>query len=658
MHELSGVDFGLVVRARRIASGLSQRDLAAAASIGLRTLRELERGRVHRPHSQSRARLIEVLGTDAPRDDAGTRTSIDILGRLLVRRGEQTMDTGSPRQRCLLALLALHQGNPVSNEEIVEVVWDGLPPTSYAKILHSYVTRLRRLLLVTTGDTTVIAKDAGGYLLTPRAADVDATDFRELIARAAMAGTHDRCTLLAQALDLFRGRVFQNVHPNLAAHPEVVGLNRKRTAGAIAYADLALDAGNPDDVVDRLSAVCADEPFDEALHARLIKALAATGRRAQALSVFSDLKTRLNEHLGVGPDEQLRDLHLHLLRDNAATSLSAFPLHRPTRPVLPPAPHFAARSNDLNVLSGLDERQNRFRVALVGAAGMGKTALALHWAHHVARSFPDGQAIIELRAHHATHPPVTAAAATRSALAAFGLVTTSCSDVDVLTDLLHAQLASKRVMLVLDDVNDSTQLEPILSASPETALLVTSRRWLPGLARHGFHQLPVNPLSHHDSVLVLRELLGAPAHNGLAIDRIAHHCGGMALALHIAAVRLHGSTTLTIEDLAAELNNPTTRLDALDAGEPSVSLRGALECSMRQLDADTAATFVELSTQHPAGISARQLARAVNRDPIEVRKHLHTLANHHLLTSEPDGTYRTHPLIRLYAAELTSVCVR
>ena len=346
---------GAWLRRLRASAGLTQAELAAQAAVGVRTVRELERGGA-RPRASSLHRLAAALGIDAeqldglahgaertrrpsaaeePEPAADTQLRVDVLGPLSVRRGPGTVSIPSAMQRTLLGLLTIQPGQVVGVEEIIDTLWSSEPPRTCRELVHTYVSSLRRLLAAaaepdtSAGPRGASAKGAGtpsvglrreqtGYRLRLGPGGSDAAHFADLAARArraaAAGAAQSAWQLHGEALACWRGPLLAGEGSWRLQHPVAVALAAQRTAVAVEWADFGLGLGSYGRTAQVLQALCAQEPLHEGLAARLMLALAGEGRQAAALALFADLRQRLDAGLGVQPGPELREAHLRVLR--------------------------------------------------------------------------------------------------------------------------------------------------------------------------------------------------------------------------------------------------------------------------------------------------------------------------------------------------------
>ena len=231
-----------------------------------------------------------------------------VLGETRVWRDEVELDPGPPLRRTLLALLLARSGSPVPLPDIVEALWADRPPARAVNMVHRHVGQLRRLLepgLPNRAEGSLLLRGGGGYRLLAPAGSVDLVRFRTLVAAARDHGDPARAVeAYADALALRRGPA-AGCPSSAPPHPVFTELDREYDAVVREAADLALRRGLAHRVLPALSESAVRHPLDEGLQALLVDALAATGRRAQALDVLRSTATRLTDELGVDPGPEL-----------------------------------------------------------------------------------------------------------------------------------------------------------------------------------------------------------------------------------------------------------------------------------------------------------------------------------------------------------------
>jgi tetratricopeptide (TPR) repeat protein len=386
--------------------------------------------------------------------------------------------------------------------------------------------------------------------------------------------------------------------------------------------------------------------------------------------VFRDIRGRLAGELGVEPGPQLQVLHRGILAgdpDLAApadaagiTAVSRIPRVVP-RQLPAEAAHFAGRTAELKALGELTGQatQTDGRAVIwviAGPAGVGKTTLAVHWAHRVADRFPDGQLYVNLRGFGPSGRPVPPARAIRGMLRAMQVPTAHIPEsLDAQAALYRSMLAGRRMLVLLDNAGDPGQVRPLLPGSPGCPVLVTSRSQLTGLvAAEGARLLSLDVLSEADACELLAGRLGAqrvmaePA----AATELAGLCAGLPLALSIAAAHAAARPSFPLAALSAELRSEEGRLDALGTPDAGSSVREVLSWSCRQLSGPAARMFRLLGMHPGPDISAPAAASLAGVPVPQARRALAELTGAHLVAEPALGRFSFHDLLRAYAGEL------
>ncbi|MFI5834633.1 ATP-binding protein [Micromonospora sp. NPDC051300] len=324
---------------------------------------------------------------------------------------------------------------------------------------------------------------------------------------------------------------------------------------------------------------------------------------------------------------------------------------------------FAGRADALarldEILTRAADQPTAMGLAVVsGTAGVGKTALAVHWAHRVAARFPDGQLHVNLRGFDPAGTPVspsTALAGFVNALAGAG--ERPPADPEEQIARYRSLLNGRRVLVVLDNAGDAEQVRPLLPGAPGCFVLVTSRAQLLGLVSvNGAEPVTLDVMSAAESRDLLRRRLGASRVTAEpdAVDAIVLAAAGLPLALSVVAARAAVHPGFRLADLAAELRPVAGRLDAFDGGEPVTDLRRVMSWSYRTLDPDTARLFRLLSVHPGPDLTLPAAASLAGIAPAPARRHLAALTRAHLLTEHRPGRFACHDLLRAYAGELTA----
>ncbi|HXT87774.1 MAG TPA: tetratricopeptide repeat protein [Trebonia sp.] len=327
------------------------------------------------------------------------------------------------------------------------------------------------------------------------------------------------------------------------------------------------------------------------------------------------------------------------------------------------ARHFAGRADDLAALTGLlDKAVGASRpaagttmiAAIGGTAGIGKTELAVRWAHQAADRFPDGHLYVNLRGFDPAAPPVRPAEVIRDFLGALGVDPSGISvSLDAQAALYRSLLAGRRFLLLLDNARDAEQVRPLLPGTETCLVLVTSRRQLSSLAaREGAQLLDLDLLTITEARELLTLHLGPSraSREPQVVDELIELCAQLPLALSIAAARAGAAPALPLAGLADELRDARLRLDALDAGDLATNMQAVFSCSYRHLSKPTARMFRMLSLHPGPDVSAAVAAKLAGVPLMRARKALAELTRAYLATEHAQSRFTFHDLLRIYAA--------
>jgi tetratricopeptide (TPR) repeat protein len=317
--------------------------------------------------------------------------------------------------------------------------------------------------------------------------------------------------------------------------------------------------------------------------------------------------------------------------------------------------HFTGREAELDALTSLLSEAVGTRAvvisALAGTPGVGKTSLAVHWAHKVAQNFPDGQLYVNLRGYD-PDKPVAPADALASFLGALGVPGQEIPDeIEDRARLYRSRLAGRQVLLVLDNARDGEQVRPLLPGDPGCAAVVTSRDALAGLvATDGARRLDLDVLPLDESVGLLRSLIGPRADEDPEVTaELAELCARLPLALRIAAQLSAARRAVPLAELVAEF--AAARLDSLDAGEDRADVRAVFSWSLRQLPEDMAGVFALISLHPGADLDVHAAAALTGTGTGQVLRVLGRLHRASLVQAVAPGRYAMHDLLRAYARE-------
>jgi DNA-binding SARP family transcriptional activator/tetratricopeptide (TPR) repeat protein len=563
-----------------------------------------------------------------------------VLGPLEVWAGGARVPLFGPRQERLLAALLLDAGEPVPVDRLVDVVWAQRPPATARHQVQDLVGRLRRTLVAAGRPPGVITTVRRGYALRVAAGEVDLRRFEAGVREAGATMASDPAGAVATlraALAWWRGPALAGLDTP-ALEPAAAAWDASRLDAWEECLRLELTLHRHEAVLGELTALAARHPGRESLAGLLMSALDAAGRTADALAVYQRLRERLADELGVDPSAALQERYTAILRGVSTPPASVVPAQLPQD-----VRDFAGRAGELRQLDAAPPC-----TVVEGPAGVGKTALAVHWAHRVRDRFPDGQLYVDLRGY-APGPPLPPISALARSLRALGVPTERVPvDLDEAAGLYRTVLAGKRVLILLDNAGHVDQVRPLLPGTGGCVVVVTSRHRLGGLvARDGARRLPLGVLTPDEARDLLARLLGADrvAARPNAAAELARLCGYLPLAVRIAAANLG---TRPIDRYTAQLR-AGDRLAALRvAGDERSAVRAAFDLSYRALPGPARTLFRLLGLVPGADVTVAAAAALAGTD---VREALDRLAAAYLVDERTPGRYAMHDLVRVYAAD-------
>jgi DNA-binding SARP family transcriptional activator/tetratricopeptide (TPR) repeat protein len=586
-----------------------------------------------------------------------------VLGPLRVADSGREITLGGPKQRIVVATLLAHANEVVSVDHLIGALWDEHPPDSARVTLQGLLKRIRQCC----GEQARarIGTSPGGYFITVASGEYDRDQFSALTGqgrRAAEASDwRQAAELLAAGLALFRGDPFFDVPSDRLCRDVVPVLVELRDRATEMRIDADLRLGRHAGLLPELTGLVAARPLRERLTGQLMVALARTGRRAEALGVYRRAYAELTAELGVPPGPELAAIHERVLagkRDPLGPAEGTGRVRpallipsTPERPCQLPSDitDFTGRNREIETIERLlCAGGPGVPVVLVeGPGGIGKTTLAVHAAHRLRSSYPDGQLVLRLGGAGQPVPPGRA----------LGLLLRSLgvppdritADEDERESMLRALMADRRLLLLLDDAAFAAQVRPLLPGTAGCAAIVTSRCVLAGLA--GAARLTVDVLPGGDACALLGRVVGddRTAADPAAAAELAALCGGLPLAIRIAGARLSARPGWRPADLLGQLRDERSRMGALTAGD--LVLRTSFEASYRTLPAEAARAFRLMAATRLPDLPVAAVAALLDRTPQASQQLAEELADLHLLTAPSPNRYRFHDLTRLFARE-------
>ena len=571
---------------------------------------------------------------------------IRVLGSIEAIGEHGSVRLAAPMQRRLLAALVVRAGETCSRDALMDALWGESPPASAPKLLQVYVSRLRKALPVPAR----IRTQGGGYALELDEASLDAARFERLLDEGREALGEDNpalaLSLLTRALDLWRGPAYADFAYEEFVRIEMERLEELRRGAIEERIEAGLALGHHDELLAELTSLASAYPLRERLQAQAMVALYRCGRQSDALELYSSLRTRLHEQLGLEPAPELRELQRRILQHDA--SLDAPPEGDESVALLPaPSNALLGRELELKDVRELLLRDDVRLLVLSGAGGVGKTRLALEAARQAASSFANGVALVNLaplRDPGLVVGEISRALGIRQAAGAEPLAT------------LVAALCTRELLLVLDNAEHlraaTPQFVELIAGAPRLTLLITSRVVL---HLSGERVYPVDPLDEDAATALFGERVrDASPHfspdeaDKEAIRLICERLDGLPLAIELAASRIR---VLTPAELLARLD---PRLPLLMGGLRDLparqqTLRATLDWTVDLLDEDELNDLMHLAVF--AGGCTLEAAEAVGGTTVE---RLSSLIDHSLLQQASTATgsrYFMLETIREYALE-------
>ncbi|GAA1221817.1 BTAD domain-containing putative transcriptional regulator [Kitasatospora nipponensis] len=594
--------------------------------------------------------------------------------------GGRRITVGGARQRTILALLLLSAGRIVSVNTMVEAVWQGEPPATARTQVAICIAALRKTFKAEGFGDSLISTVHPGYQLNPAGHRVDLLECIDLV-RAAEELAAQRCPGRAaetyeQALRLWRGPVLTGV-TGRRVEEESDRLEEWRLVIHDEAIVLQLALGNHQELIGQLTRLVREHPLRERTRHSLMLAQYRAGRRAEAAETFREGRRILIEELGIEPGPGLQELHDAVLRDDPTLTLAVealaqeVPAPAPaavaeiqvTPSDLPPnVPAFTGRAEEIARLDGLlgerTESQPPAIGFITGVAGVGKTGLAVHWAHRAAGRFPDGRLFVDLCGHDEVNEPTAAADVLSRFLRSLGVPSEQIPvALEERISLYRSMLAERRVLVVLDNVRSVAQIRPLLPGNGQCCVVVTSRDPMEQLIlRYGAVRVQLGVLPRAEAIELLARIVPAER---IAADpgqsaRLSELCDRLPLALRIAAARLASKPHWTVRHLVGRLADERRRLDELSQGEAQV--RAGFALSYRYLASEAARLYRRLALLPVPDFTTWVGAALLDCDLFEAERLMEHLVDVQLLEvvgSDVTGQlrYRFQNLLRLFGRE-------
>ncbi|MEU9608901.1 tetratricopeptide repeat protein [Streptomyces sp. NPDC048057] len=591
---------------------------------------------------------------------------IRLSGSVEVRAAGRRCDLGSTKTRLTLAALAWDAGRTVSVDTLMHRIWDEHPPEKARKALHAHISRIRSSLRSAGADGPEVVSRTNSYVLHVDPDLVDLRCYTSCVEQArALRDSDDRdgaLALLERADALWRGEPLAGIAGSWADHLRA-SVDETHLVAAMTRADIHLGDGKFADAVPVLLPLIEAHPVDEALAERLAIALYGGNRTAEATRLLQRTRQRVVRDIGLDAGRGLHRVHQGILSGTPAPALfrQAGGERVPARPArrapdnLPRDVPWVGRHDELRRLgAALCEGGGTSNVVTVeavdGLGGVGKTALAVHLGHRLRERFPDGSVFLHLGGGAPDRTAPTPTRALTELLRLIGLDAKELPhDIAELTALWRSVARDRRMLVILDDAADSDQVRPLLPGASPTAIVVTSRRRLPGLP--GVRPFFLDLLPPEDAANLFAQRLG-PGRRGdpAEVAEIIRDCGYLPLAIEIAASRLLARPSWTTADLLRQLRAGRGRLSQLRDGERDLSHVFAL--SYYALNHEQQLVFRRMGLHVGVEFGPSAVAALTGLSVDTAGRILEELLTHHLVFEPTPHRFRLHDLLGDYARSL------
>jgi len=560
-------------------------------------------------------------------------------------------DLGPAKERLLLSVLLLAEGRPVPIDMLIDRVWGESPPAEVRQSLQTDLSRLRRRFKTYgVADQIRVVAPSGAYALEVPAECVDlfrSRELRELAVSARRSGhTREAARLLREAVKLWRTEPLTGISGEWVDQMRA-SLDGDYRAMARELAELELAAGNHPEIIGFLLDLIARYPLDEFFVGQLMLAYYRCGRQADSIALYRTTTRLLRESAGAAPSPRLQTLYRNIRRHDPSV---ASPRRSATEAIPgldqlpPPVAEFTGRAEELVVLSEAGAQGGV--LVIEGMPSVGKTALAIKLAHELAERFPDSCILLGLHGHDAQQLPRTPAGALSQLLQAVGIAPENVPhEAADRARLWREVMEGRRALIVLDDAANGGQVLPLLPGNSDCqVIIITSRRHLAGIEGARHHRLGVLPDVDAIALFTLITGQGAAAPPE-AVAEAVRLCGGLPLAVRLAATRLRDGQVSSIDALVEELRGPHE--DIADLQDPA--LVTTFELSYRDLPLAQRRIFRRLGLSPAPELTAPAVAVLTDTSINEARQSLADFVDHYLLEEIGPGRFQLHDLIRQYA---------
>jgi DNA-binding SARP family transcriptional activator/tetratricopeptide (TPR) repeat protein len=556
---------------------------------------------------------------------------------------------------CILVSLLMAPNVSVPAEVLIDRLWGDDPPLKARATIRSYIWRIGRALSRTPDSDVHVGRQAHGYALEVDPHAVDLHRFRSMKrqsdALAESGEVRHAVAGLREAEALWRGEALAGLPGDWIGRVRD-SLEEELRATTARRIELELILGGHAELIAELAELTQRYPLDEVLAAHRMVALFRSGRQADALRAYREIRARLIAE-GVEPGPELARLHQLILRHDPELAIT--PAYRragrePQPNTLPPdIGDFVGSAEEMLLLtedSRLDD--NPALRVIEGMGGVGKTALAVHVGYRLTSRYPDAQLYLNFRANDPLREPLEPSDALRDLLMMLDVPAERVPrTLTERAELWHAELSCRRALIVLDDVAGPDQVRPLLPRAGYCLIIMTSRRRHSGW--YTARKLTAQVLAEDDAVALFTQIAGRAADREPDhVAKVSQLCGCLPLAIRLAASRLRSGAVATLPDLLEELDEPTAGQGR--AGEVGTRIQAAFELSYRRLTASEQRFFRYLGISPCLDITAHSAAVLTGVTLTESQAALRALSDHCLLEETSPGRFGFHDLIRTFAA--------
>jgi DNA-binding SARP family transcriptional activator len=595
-----------------------------------------------------------------------------ILGPVEITAGSERLELGGTRQQIVLAMLLLSANRVVTMDRLLEAIYGEDPPPTARSQAQISISWLRRVF-DSHGRNRIILTREHGYAINVDGAVLDSRRFEELVSSARTcreAGRLDQAiACYRDALRLWRGPALDGINSQLI-RSSASRLDEHRMATNEDRLTLELELGRHHELIGELTELVQEHPLRERLRGQLMLALYRCDRAAEALEVYRQARQTMIDELGIEPGARLRQLQGAILNSDRSLDL---PVVASTRaqpvqaaklqvPSLLPTDiaDFTGRTDEIRKINqhlirpaSKDAQTAVPVVVLVGKGGVGKTSIAVHASHSVAAHFPGGQLFADL--HGGTSHLVSPTQVLERFLRALGVPGTQIPEgLDERAEVYRNLLADRKVLVAIDGATSESQVSPLLPGTGASAVIITSRNWLTGLA--GAIHLEVGVFDQDKSLDLLAGIAGVERvkTQRSAAAAVADHCGHLPLALRIAGARLSARPHWSIQHLVDRLADETRRLDELRHGD--MGIRPSILLTYDSVGEQARCLFRRLALLDVPAFTGGLGAALLDMPFAQAQDVLEELVSAQLIETlgrESDGhsQYRFHDLIRVFARE-------